>query len=71
VGAEETVRRLAEDTDEIVCLRSPQFFVAVGQFYVRFDQVQDEEMLEILKEEFASQSGNEAAGARKNNEVGV
>ena len=71
VGAEETVRRLAEDADETVCLRAPQFFVAVGQFYVRFDQVQDEEMLEILKEEFASQSGNEAAGARKNNEVGV
>lgn len=53
VGSEDTVRRLARDTDEIVCLWTPPFFAAVGQFYLRFDQVEDEEMLAILKEEAA------------------
>lgn len=67
VGAEDTIRRLAEDADEIVCLRAPEYFAAVGQFYVRFDQVEDEQMLEILKEEFERQSGNRPAGSRKHN----
>lgn len=50
VGSEDTVRRLAEDADEMVCLRAPPFFAAVGQFYMRFDPVEDEEVLEVLKE---------------------
>jgi putative phosphoribosyl transferase len=70
VGAEETIRRLAEDTDEIVCLRAPQYFTAVGQFYVRFDQVEEDEMLEILKEESERQSGNRPADLRKDREAG-
>ncbi len=52
VGSEGTVTRLAEDADETVCLRAPPFFVAVGQFYTRFDPVEDEEVLAILKEEY-------------------
>ncbi len=50
VGSEETVRRLASDTDEMVCLRTPPFFAAVGQFYVQFDQLEDEDVVEILRE---------------------
>lgn len=49
VGPEDTLRRLAEDADEIVCLKAPPFFGAVGQFYERFAQVEDEEVLDILK----------------------
>jgi predicted phosphoribosyltransferase len=51
VGPEDTVMRLAKDTDEMICLRSPPFFDAIGQFYKRFDQVEDEEVVEILKAE--------------------
>ena len=51
VGPEDTIMRLAEDVDEMICLRTPSLFVAVGQFYVRFEPVEDEEVLEILKEE--------------------
>lgn len=69
VGAEETIMRLAEDVDEIVCLRVPQYFAAVGQFYVRFDQVEDNEMLEILKKEVERQSGTKPEGSRKYNQV--
>jgi putative phosphoribosyl transferase len=53
VGPEDTIRRLSEMVDEIVCLRSPEEFFAVGQFYRRFDPVEDEEMLRILAEEQA------------------
>ncbi len=51
VGSEETVTRLAGDVDEMVCLRAPPFFAAVGQFYMRFEPVEDEEVLEVLREE--------------------
>lgn len=50
VGSEETVRRLAGDVDLMLCLRAPPFFVAVGQFYARFDPTEDEDVLKILKE---------------------
>ncbi|MDP2932280.1 MAG: phosphoribosyltransferase family protein [Chloroflexota bacterium] len=51
VGAEATVRRLAEDVDEMVCLRTPPLFAAVGQFYLRFEPVEDDEVLSVLAEE--------------------
>ena len=57
VGPEDNLRRLAEDADEMVCLRAPPFFSAVGQFYVRFNQVEDEAVLAILKEERLRKSG--------------
>ncbi len=51
VGPEDKISRLAEDVDEMICLRTPLLFAAVGQFYVRFDPVEEEEVLEILEEE--------------------
>jgi predicted phosphoribosyltransferase len=51
VGPPDRVRKLAEDVDEMLCLRAPPSFAAVGQFYELFEPVEDEEMLEILKEE--------------------
>jgi putative phosphoribosyl transferase len=51
VGPEETIARLSEDVDEMVCLRTPPFFSAVGQFYTRFDPVEDEDVLRILEEQ--------------------
>lgn len=51
VGPEGTIRRLAEDVDEMLCLRAPPLFAAVGQFYQRFYPVEDEDVLAILREE--------------------
>lgn len=51
VASDEAVARIAQDVDELVCLRMPAFFQAVGQFYIRFDQTTDEEVLEVLKQE--------------------
>ncbi|MBI4596641.1 MAG: hypothetical protein HY730_09760 [Candidatus Tectomicrobia bacterium] len=50
VGLEEPVARLAKEADEIIYLSVPPAFFAVGQFYGRFDQIEDEEVLAILKE---------------------
>jgi putative phosphoribosyl transferase len=51
VGPEDVVRKLAEDVDEMVCLRTPSFFSAVGQFYLRFEPFDDTNVLKILREE--------------------
>lgn len=51
VGPEDTIRRLAEDVDEMLCLRAPLLFAAVGQFYRQFYPASDENVLEILREE--------------------
>jgi predicted phosphoribosyltransferase len=51
----ERVRRLADD---VVCLAAPQDFAAVGQFYRRFDQVEDEEVVSILERVAAGNPGD-------------
>ncbi len=50
VGAGESVRFLADYADEVIVLRLPRDLYAIGQFYRHFDQISDEEVLEILKE---------------------
>jgi predicted phosphoribosyltransferase len=57
VGSEDTVTRLAEDADEVICLQAPPFFAAVGQFYMHFALVEDDEVLAILEEESAQRKG--------------
>jgi predicted phosphoribosyltransferase len=51
VASEEAINRIAGYCDEILCLRVPEFFAAVGQFYKNFEQTTDEEVIAILKEE--------------------
>lgn len=48
VGPPETIRELEQLVDEVVCLRVPRRFSAVGQFYERFDQVSDEAAIAYL-----------------------
>jgi len=48
VGAAETVERLAGSADELLCLRVPEDFGAVGRFFSKFDQTSDKEVLGIL-----------------------
>ena len=49
VGAQDTCRAMGDFADEVVCLRAPEFFGAVGAFYRDFGQVSDDEVLEILR----------------------
>ena len=50
LGPSDTVRELARLADEVVCVSSPQPFLAVGRFYESFDQTSDEEVLELLRQ---------------------
>jgi putative phosphoribosyl transferase len=49
VAPAETLERVGELADEVVCLDVPQTFMAVGQFFLDFDQVEDEDVVEILR----------------------
>lgn len=57
----EEVRRWC---DEVVCLLAPEDFWAVGQFYVNFWQVEDEEVLELLRKCASETQPEETAEAR-------
>lgn len=48
VAAPESVDAVRPYADEVVCLEAPQRFFAVGQFYRRFDQVEDDEVVRLL-----------------------
>jgi putative phosphoribosyl transferase len=50
VGPSESLKNLSQDADEVLCLLAPASFQGVGQFYLHFDQVSDEEVLGILKD---------------------
>lgn len=43
-----TARELQKEVDELVCLKMPRIFYAVGQFYEDFAQLSDEEVINAL-----------------------
>jgi putative phosphoribosyl transferase len=49
VGAPDAIEMLREEADQIVCLLIPEYLYAIGQFYLDFRQVDDEEVVTILK----------------------
>jgi predicted phosphoribosyltransferase len=49
VGARDTCDALATIADEVVCVRMPEPFSAVGQWYLDFDQTTDEEVRQLLR----------------------
>jgi predicted phosphoribosyltransferase len=64
VGPEDSLRQLSEEVDSVICLRVPELFSAVGQFYSKFEQTGDEEVLQIINEE-KDRITNEAAKAER------
>jgi len=50
VGSEEATARLRSEADELVCLATPEFFSAVGEWYRDFKQVDDAEVEKLLAE---------------------
>ncbi len=50
VAAPDSLKRVESHADRVVCLESPAEFYAVGQFYRDFPQVEDSEVVEILRE---------------------
>jgi putative phosphoribosyl transferase len=53
VAPPETIAALAAEVDEIVCLSTPDQFGAIGQFYKDFRQIEDAEVIALLRERSA------------------
>lgn len=49
VAPPDTVKKLKTIADEVICLHAPVFFMAIGQFYHEFQQVEDEEAKQYLQ----------------------
>jgi putative phosphoribosyl transferase len=49
VAPRDWTARLGEDADELVCLHSPWNFYSIGQFYVDFSQIDDDEVVSCLE----------------------
>lgn len=50
VAPPDTVEKVKAYADEVICLETPVYFQAVGQFYTAFPQIEDDEVVEILRE---------------------
>ncbi len=48
VGPWDTIQEIEELADEVVCPAVPEPFYSISQWYERFDQTTDEEVMEIL-----------------------
>lgn len=50
VAPPDTLKKVQGMADEVICLEVPDYFMAVGQFYRNFSQVEDDEVIEILRD---------------------
>jgi predicted phosphoribosyltransferase len=48
VAAPASAEQVRDYADELVCLETPREFMAVGQFYRHFPQVEDDEVVKLL-----------------------
>lgn len=55
VAPADTVERLKDDVDEVVCLATPEPFYAIGMHYDDFHQVPDDEVIRLLNEAAAAE----------------
>jgi predicted phosphoribosyltransferase len=59
VGPPSTIKELKR-ADRVVCLYTPEYFQAIGQFFTDFDQTTDEEVIELLKQSRQKNPGKPA-----------
>ena len=50
VGPPSTIEELGKIADRVICLHTPEYFQAIGEFYSDFSQTPDEEVIMLLKE---------------------
>ena len=65
VGAPDSIEAVRPFADEIVCLDTPWDFGAVGRFYRNFDQVEDDEVIELLRQSEQSPARDQAGPAQR------
>ncbi len=64
VAAPSSLERVRPYADELVCLHAPADFQAVGQFFARFGQVEDDEVVDCLRRH-RGRDGDDGACGRK------
>ena len=64
VGAVETCERLRSEADEVICLRMPEPFRAVGLWYREFPQLADQEVIDLLARADERAATSKLAGAQ-------
>ena len=50
VAPPSTIKELEKQADKVVCLYTPDYFQAIGQFYTDFNQTSDEEVIALLRQ---------------------
>lgn len=58
VAPVETIERLEKEVDQVVCLETPEPFMAIGKWYQAFPQVSDAEVKELLSRAWHSPMEN-------------
>jgi putative phosphoribosyl transferase len=59
VGPPDTLKKLEQEASALFYLEAPEYFSAVGQFYLNFNQVSDDTVIAILHEAWKTKgSGN-------------
>lgn len=48
VAPPSSIERLRGDADEVICLETPEFFFAIGEWYEDFSATSDEEVVQLL-----------------------
>jgi len=48
VAPADTMQKFEQEADEVICLHAPTQFFAIGAFYDNFDQLTDEDVINIL-----------------------
>jgi putative phosphoribosyl transferase len=58
VGSGESVRMLAEEADDVVCVLTPRVLFGVGLWYEDFSPISDEQVLALLREARGREEGD-------------
>ena len=63
VAAAETCKEFESEVDQIICLRTPSGFAAVGRWYEDFSQTTDDEVRELLNDDTTRRHSDDAHAA--------
>ena len=63
VAPPDTVETLRHEADEVVCLATPEPFMAIGRWYLEFPQTSDDEVKDLLQRAWNPAGGPAAASA--------
>ena len=56
VSPQDTFLKLKSLVDEIICLETPEVFLAIGDFYYDFEQLTDEEVMQLIQNDKKSRN---------------